>query len=358
MAAAVRWSVITLVCFFLAEAGLFRSGLYRGYLQPDSSAGDVANRLYHLRHTAPGASPEVAIIGDSRVAEGFSAPLAGAATHDRLKFWNLGIPGLNPRVWYYLIRDADPDRNRFRAIILALDHYTDDDYAYAPFPDRVVDINYAAGLVRLTDCPGFAASFRDWADREQALAGCLFPGLPFRADLRELLRAPQARVRISRLAHSDGQKWLDGYTGIEHSMTGIEADFEHRVIRLPPGIGAAAMFSVDLTIMPDRLPYGGETARYRKWALGRIVDRYAGTGTKIIFIQLPRAPLAVPDGTAPEEFVPSVASKPGVEVVPEATFHHFEQPDLFADGLHLNATGRKAFSAELAGAIAARLGVN
>jgi len=355
LAAAVRWSVISLLCFFAAEGAVFRSGLYLRYLQPDSSTGQVENQVYWLRHLAKGLDPDVAIIGDSRVAEGFSATAAGTATGGRLRFWNLGIPGLNQRSWYYVLRDADPDRNRFRALVLALDHYTDDDDAFGELSERMTDLSYLVGRLRLSDCPGFAASYKDWSNREQAFAGCLFRGLTLRPDLREFLAAPRARVRLARLARRDGLTWLNGYTGIDQTMTGIEADFVHKVVKFPPGMSGMAMYSVDLTVMPDRLPYAGATTRYRKWALGRIAARYAGTHTKLIFVQLPRAPLPVPDGSAPEEFVEWISRQPGVEVVPEAVFQNFERPELFGDGLHLNATGRKAFSAALAGVIAGML---
>ena len=138
MARGALWVALSLSFLFAADGLLFRTGQYSQYLEPDSSAGTLESTLYWLRNTKPAQVPEVLVIGDSRVAEGFSALVAAAAVNQRLYFWNFGVPGTTPRVWYYTLRDADPTRRRFAAIVFALDGYSDADW-WLGFEDRTTD---------------------------------------------------------------------------------------------------------------------------------------------------------------------------------------------------------------------------
>ena len=95
---AVLWSLATLLVFLLAEAALFRSGWYFKDLEPDSSAGLVEYPLYWLRRStvaknAPANQHEIIVVGDSRVAEGFSTQQASEVTGGQTRFWNFGVPG-------------------------------------------------------------------------------------------------------------------------------------------------------------------------------------------------------------------------------------------------------------------------
>ena len=77
------------------------------------------------------------------------ASVAGCASHptdsnkpaveDRIKFRSLAIGGMSIRNWYYLLRDVDPDRHRFRAVVIGLERYTDDEHPDTP-PDRIRDL--------------------------------------------------------------------------------------------------------------------------------------------------------------------------------------------------------------------------
>jgi len=61
----------------------------------------------------------VLVLGDSRIAEGFSATLAneiGSAAG--LKFVSLAEPAASANTWYYMIREVDPTKQRYSAIIV------------------------------------------------------------------------------------------------------------------------------------------------------------------------------------------------------------------------------------------------
>ena len=350
----VWWSAIALLAFLLVEAAVFRSGWYTRYLQPVSSAGMVENHLYWLRHAPPAKQGEVVVIGDSRIAEGFTVPAAGAATGNRLKFWNFGIGGMSPRVWYYLLRDADPGRRRFRAIVLPLDRYSDSDPSLSQ-RDHIIDLNYSIGRLRLSDCWDFAMSMESSANQRTALIGCIFKGVVLRADLHEFLEDSAARLKICLYEREHGMGDIDNYSGIAKNLTGLSADLDRGVIYFPQGVNESQMNSIRQTLTPDLKPDNGETTSYRRQWLGGILDLYKNSPTRIIFLQLPRAPLPVQD-KVPPRFIQSVASRQGVSVISPERYRDLERPELFGDGLHLNADGRKIFTARLAGDIEAILG--
>jgi hypothetical protein len=332
------------------EAGIFRSGLYLRYLQPNSTTGDLEYNLYWLRQYPATPKPpqgEVLVVGDSRLAEGFSALHATEESKGRILFRNVAVGGMSVRNWYFLIRDADRHRKRFKAIVLGLDAYADNEALDSP-PDRIGDLNYSIGRLRLTDCWDFAMSMKTPQRQRTALSGCLFKGLVFRADFHEFLSDPAKRIELAKQWHLNGLGWGAGYPGIERSLTGLSADFAKGAITFPPTLEEPVRATVRQTVTPNRPSDFGENTRYRKLWLGRIIDLYRGNPTKIIFVEMPRAPLPIPESKVPRRFIESVSSEPGVVVMPAATYRDLERPDLFGDGLHLNSVGRPLFSVRLA----------
>jgi hypothetical protein len=160
--------MVALAAFFAADGILFRTGWYTRYLEPDSSAGTLESQLYWLRHTPPSGKPEVLVIGDSRIAEGFSSRVADAVTDRHLQFWNFGMAGTTLRVWYYSLRAADPTRHRFAAIVMAIDNYSDADW-FGLSEDRVTDQNFVVMQLGLSDCIDFASSMNKTTLRLHAL---------------------------------------------------------------------------------------------------------------------------------------------------------------------------------------------
>ena len=75
---AVLWTLSTLLVFLIAEALLFRTGWYLRYVEPASSAGQVAGHLAWLARKPADSLPEVLVLGDSRIGHAFSAPAATA----------------------------------------------------------------------------------------------------------------------------------------------------------------------------------------------------------------------------------------------------------------------------------------
>ena len=352
---AVRWTALTLFCFLATEGIIFHSGVYSHFLEPDSSAGVLEGQMTWLGDTAAGAKPEIFLVGDSRVAEGFSARAAVESAGGRYDFWNLGVPGTSPRVWYYIVRDALRSHRAPAAIVVGLDHYSDVDGIEKP-QSRVSDISFLTGRLTLGDCYDFAASMEVPEFWSPPLAGCLFRGLPLRADVHEFLLHPWARIRRARDFRLHGHGYIDGYGGKLDVLTGLSVDLAKRSFYFPPELKNWQKESITNSLRFDVAVQTGDVTRYRRQWLGRLAGLLVGSRTRLIFVEMPRGPLPFPEATEPARFVNQAVTQRGVSALPADLFHDLERPDLFADGLHLNVTGRNLFSTRLGQRLAAELG--
>ena len=352
VARAALWVLLVLAAFFAADALLFRTGWYNALLEPDSSAGQLESHLYWLENARPPRAPQVLVVGDSRIAEGFSPRLANTVVEQRLYFWNFGVAGTSPRTWYYALRAADPTHRRFAAIVLALDHYSDED-GPGNLEDRLIDRNYLVMRLGLRDCLPFAWSMNSMAGRQQTLAGCLLRGIVLRTDVQALLEKPAGRVDHARDWLENGLNYTTNYGGKTESLAGLTVDWSHRTIRFPEGVSERVRAEVRSSLLPDppSPEDAGSLARYRRRWLGGILDLYSGSSTQVIFLQLPRGPAKRPGGDVIEGYVEAASRRPGAHLFPADTFVDLERPELFADGLHLNRTGRPEFTTRIAGRV-------
>lgn len=342
------WILLALASFFAADSLLFRTGWYTKFLEPDSSAGTLESRLHWLGRAPAGGRPEILVVGDSRIAEGFSARTADTAAGGSLHFWNFGVSGATPRVWYYSLRAADPTRRRFAAIVFALDTYSDDD-TFIEFEKRPSDQNYLVMELGLRDCFGFAESMHAFPVGLHAFFGCLFRGMILRDDVQALLANPGARLPRAADWLANGFGYNDVYPGQPTNLSGISVDWSNRTVRFPDRIPQAIRDNVRTFDLPPAPRRTGEVARYRRRWLGGILNDYKDSPTRLIFLQLPRGPVIDPAESQPRNtgFVQSAAQSPRVDVLPFDTFTDLERPDVFFDGLHLNRDGRPIFSARL-----------
>ena len=341
------WTMVALAAFFAADSLLFRTGWYTAILEPDSTAGTVESRLHWLQYTPPSGLPEVLVVGDSRIAEGFSARIADSTVGQRVHFWNFGLAGTTPRVWYYALRDADPTRRRFAAIVIALDKYSDADW-FGLSEDRISDQNFVVMRLGLGDCVDFASSIDSTALRPRALLGCLFRGVILRPDVRDFLGHPKARLAHSADWRKNGLHYLTVYPGKPESLQGLTADWTRRTIHFPDGVSDAIRTSITEIALPEQAPNNGALTGYRQRWLGGILNRYSDSLTRIVFLQLPRGPIVNPQTHSDPVFLDSASKLPKITVLPADTFTDLEHPELFADGQHLNQNGRPIFSQHLA----------
>jgi lysophospholipase L1-like esterase len=154
-----------------------------------------------------------------------------------------------------------------------------------------------------------------------------------------------------------GLRDLDTFPGIDRDLRGLSADWAHRTLMFPPGIDAYNRGIIQATVMPNWPPYRGLTTRYREYWLPKIFDLYRDSPTRIILIELPRAPLPKPDATTPPYALRALLPHQRVTEFDAATFRDLERPEYFFDGLHLNRAGRAIFTDRLARRVAAQVEV-
>ena len=184
-----------IAAFICVDGAIFHSGLYVSILAPSSYAGRVAKITQAEKERAPSGLKEVLVLGDSRIAEGFSATLAnelGSAAG--LKFVSLAEPAASANTWYYMVREVDPTMRRYAAIVIPYG------IGYEPNSADPLRISMTAPLLRYGDCFHFASGFQRWSGRFRAFIACILRGSAYQDDVVDLLSHPVARIRSIRQA--------------------------------------------------------------------------------------------------------------------------------------------------------------
>ena len=99
--------------FICVDGVVFHTRLYTSILAPDSYAGRMAAITRAEKNRASSGLKEVLVLGDSRMAEGFSPVVANKLSSlDGFKFVNLTEPASAVNIWDYMLREVDPTRRR------------------------------------------------------------------------------------------------------------------------------------------------------------------------------------------------------------------------------------------------------
>ena len=305
------------------DASLFRSGVYRPVIEPQSYAGQTDLALRQAALADP-AKRNVLVLGDSRIAEGFSSQIANRVAGATTRFVNAAVPGSTLRCWYYLLREVDPTSARFQAIVLPFDDYEDEDGEW-DWADRVLDLRIVAFCLRLNDIWDFTASFRGWSERFEALRGIALRGFALKDDVQDFLLHPSRRMEKARQWKTSGVGWLNGYQG---NPGALPDSYRPQVRKL--------------------LPQNGRYSAYRRLWLGRILKRYEGTSVRVFAIRVPRGPFPQDHPAGQLGSAVRDVRSDRLTVIGEKTFASLEKPENFFDDLHLNARGRESFSRLLA----------
>lgn len=344
-----------LLALFLLDAAVFRTRLYTPWLEPDSSAGLFELILRReLEFQRKAGDNVVVTLGDSRFgylpkAANRLAPASG------LVFRTAGVAGTDARSWYYLLRDLDPTASRYRAIVFGVNDYDDEDMPLGHQND-LRSLHYTPVRLRLSDTLGFAASYDTWQQRWHVLRGSLLKGFVYQHDLQAFFSAPRRRIEYVRKCRSGFEGWTYDYEGPEATMTGLEIDWHTLTARFPASMDDNQRSTVTDFLLYKPLPQTGIEARFRRTWYGRILDRYRGSRTRMIFLRLPRGPLVRPELVRKRSAtIRELGRRPGVVLIDEDAFDPLERPELFQDGLHLNRPGSIRFSRMMVDSIAAAL---
>lgn len=342
----------------LLETAVFRSGLYFHYVaDPDSTAGSTNRAMMVVKAQYREGMRNVLVMGDSRINQGFSTVQANAAGGD-INFIGAGIAGTTPRVWYHVIRELDPDGDRFAAIVMA--GVIDEGWPNLEvLPDRSLDLLYMQPVVDVNDLQALPASFLDPDQKKRARRAVLLPALSAREDLRAFAAAPRKRyeaIRANQRAYVESYLNYPGHPGVVTDVTLDPVTLEATGPRGGGPLGGYLPTLIAQRQQPKTLS-AENVGYYRLW-YWRIAQRYQGKGTKVFLIPLPRGPFHAQFGAPPRPSLAAVGldARIGVELLAPPAVYTLETPAYFFDGLHLNTPGRDRYTPILTDAVRTALG--
>jgi hypothetical protein len=332
--------LLGLAAFVCVDGIIFHTNLYVSILAPDSYAGRLAVITRAEKQRAPSDMKEVLVLGDSRMAEGFSTAVAdklGSAAG--LKFVNLAEPASSFNTWYYMLREVDPGAQRYWAIVIPYG------VGYEPSTADPLRISMAAPLLRYGDCFNFASAFQRWSGRLKAFTACILRGSAYQSDVVDLLEHPLARMR-SVQEEPKRLRSRSLYRGRDYDLVGTSYDPKTGQVTFAPKLTESQRQNIRKSLIQ---PSQSETEDYlklqRDW-IPRIINRYSNSSTAIVLTPVPRGPFVELPGfsMAYHAPVPSVIPKKTALSIPERTFDFLEKPEYYFDAYHLNAKGRERFT--------------
>jgi hypothetical protein len=349
--------LLALLGLFGLDALLFRTKLYTQLVEPDSSTGQFELTLRRERKAQRQYGDNlVACLGDSRLG---LLPRVAAQVAPRTGYFlrQAGVAGTDPRAWYYMLRDLDPTRRRYRAVVFAVNDYDDEDGWGIPEADLRL-LHYAIARLRLSDVPGFFRSFPPGPMRWEAFRGSLLKGLVYQTDIQAFLVNPMKRIRYVRLCNQFWPLWTWNYEETPRSMVGLQIDWTNWKVVFPPGADQNQIDTVKAFLMYPVAPQTGHFAAFRRQWFGKIIDHYRGSPTKIVFVRLARGPIPRPGNLVLKKSssIREFARRPNVLLAPEHAFDSLEHPEFYKDAMHLNREGTVRFSQMLAEEVAKLLG--
>jgi hypothetical protein len=344
--------VLGIAIFICVDGVVFHTGLYTSILAPDSYAGRMAAITRAEKNRASSGLKEVLVLGDSRMAEGFSPMVANKLSSlDGFKFINLTEPASAVNIWDYMLREVDPTRRRYSAIVVPYG------IGFEPNSADPLRISMAAPLLRYGDCFNFASAFQRWSGRFRALTACILRGSAFQSDVVDFLEHPIARIRSIQL----GPKRLQArevYKGQNYDIVGTFYDPRTGQVTFPPRLTEAQRDAIRDSLAKPSQSETQDFLRMQRDGIQRILNRYSASSTEIVLTPVPRGPFAGLPGASMtfHAAFPTVTTQRTVFSLPEQTFDFLEKPEYYFDGFHLNSKGRQRFTETLVTELVGRLG--
>jgi len=339
------------VAFVALDGIIFHTRLYPSILAPDSYAGRLAVITQAEKKRASSGRKEILVLGDSRIAEGFSTAVADeVGSASGLKFVSLAEPASTIVIWHYILREVDPTAQRYSAIVVP--------YGIGYEPDTAGDlrISMAAPLLRYGDCFRFASAFQPWSDRFRAFTACILRGSAYQSDVLNLLQHPIGRLGSIHL-EAARLRSRAAYEGRDSDIAGTSYDPKTHKVSFPPNLTEAQKQLISQSLNPRPESEREHFVKLQRGWIQRIFDRYSKSSTAIVLTPVPRSPfggLAGSSVTGDPAF-PNALTKRAAFSLPEQTFNFLEKPEYYFDGYHLNAKGRRRFTERLVAELVGRL---
>ncbi len=339
-----------IVAFICIDGAIFHSGLYVSILAPSSYAGRLWKITQAEKERAPSGLKEVLVLGDSRIAEGFSATLANElGSPAGLKFVTFAEPAASANTWYYMLREVDPTTRRYAAIVIPYG------IGYEPNSADPLRISMTAPLLRYGDCFHFASGFQRWSGRFRAFFACILRGSAYQDDIADLLAHPVARITSIRQAGKmhPGRE----YKGRDYDLVGTSYDAATGQVTFAPKLTEGQKSAFRKSLIQPSQPDTEYSLRLQRDWIPRIMGRYSQSSTAIVLTPLPRGPFLELGGFSRgyESVLPNFVLERSKFSLPEHTFDFLEKPEYYFDAFHLNAKGRQKFTGTLVSELLGRL---
>jgi hypothetical protein len=290
---------------------------------------------------------QILTIGDSRMA--LVPRIANAMTSETgYTYGDISLGGSMPRCWYYALRAADPAAHGYRAVVMNSNDYDEPD-SLEDVRDRQSDLHYLAAELRLSDLSVFPWTYHEPGLRWLAARDMLLKGLLYKPDFLAFLANPFSRIEHVRRSDRESADWMYEYQETEDSLAGLEIDWQHRTARFPDRFTGEQRQSLTDALLHEPFPQNGRYTEYLQDCYARVLNDYRGSGTKLIFLRVPRAPVSPPDRPLKlNSAVRRLRFEPDVVLLDEHLFEGLERPEFFRDPWHLNRAGMDRFSRILA----------
>jgi hypothetical protein len=348
--------LLAAIAFFVAiEALLFHTDLYLSIIEPDSTTGTMEVLLRDEIARPKLDWNQVLVVGHSRM--GVLPRVANELTGQTgYTYGSIALGGSTPRAWYYQIRAVDPGRDRYAAVVLPSDSYEEPD-SFDDLRNREADSHYLLARLGLADAFDFPWTFERVDFRWKAFFGIFFRGYVLKRDFLAFLQHPLDRLKKVDLYRRDAFGSRYRFMGENHNLAGLAIDWERKKAHFPDSFTPAQRQLIEDVLFQPRPPDRGITTAYCKEWYGRIADHYRGSRTRLIFLQVPAAPIPPPPFPRnPNSAVRQLAARPNVSLIDEHFFDELERPELFGDPLHLNRDGTERFSHMVAAEVGRILG--
>ena len=344
--------LLSLAAFICVDGVVFHTSLYTSMLAPDSYAGRMAAITRGERDRVSSGLKEVLVLGDSRMAEGFSPVVADKLSSlDGFKFVNLTEPASAVNIWDYMLREVDPTRRRYWAIVVPYG------IGFEPSSADPLRISMAAPLLRYGDCFNFASAFQRWSGRFRAFTACILRGSAFQSDVVDFLEHPISRIRRVQREPKRLQA-RDIYKGHDYDIVGTSYDPKTGQVTFPPRLSEAQRDAIRDSLVKPSQSETQDFLRMQRDGIQRILNRYSASSTEIVLTPVPRGPFAGLPGASMtfHAAFPTITTQRAVFSLPEQTFDFLEKPEYYFDGYHLNSKGRQRFTETLVTELVGRLG--
>lgn len=354
----------TLVVFLAINIAIFSSGFYAKFLTFSSMQGFAHHIVSSSKDVPINKDESIFIIGDSRITEGFNAGDANLLMkNSKIHYLNAGMGGASLRIWYYLLKEIDPDANRFNYIVVTLPSFRNSPPFDAGYEGRMLDADFLAPLISSNDFLNFIDHQTGYLNKFILLNRMIIASINYSNDFFDLILHPLNRI--------DGYKWRkkvslnygDEYKGNTENMAGLSIDKFGNILSYPLRLNNIQKEQITKYLSSIKNTQSNEIVKavdYKNYWLRKILDRYKNTSTKVVIMRLPSTPLPVYLSDYSYPLLSVIEENRNAKnpiIVPEDSFLDLEALDNFWDMQHLNAVGRSRLTTAITQKIS-RLGAD